>query len=119
MSELYETLEDLDSKLDNLALIRFCRDRAEKYLARVTEKVYNINLLLISNIINKKQEPLKEDKNNEIFMQEIDKLNKKINELEVNLAKENTEKKVIKKEPPNYTNLLIEAFKCYLGVHGI
>jgi hypothetical protein len=31
MNELFETLEDLESKLDNLALIRFCRDRYSGY----------------------------------------------------------------------------------------
>jgi hypothetical protein len=54
-----------------------------------------------------------------MLMYEIDKLNKKIGELETNLAKEKVEKKVVvKKEPPNFNNMLIEAFKCYLGVHG-
>ena len=34
-----------------LALISFCRDRAEKYLANVTQKLENINMILFQMLL--------------------------------------------------------------------
>jgi TPR repeat protein len=57
-------------------------------------------------------------------MQDIEKLNRKIGDLELNLAKEKKAAAKVsspKRQEPavNINNLLIDAFKSYLGVNGI
>ncbi len=65
LNELHLKLLDLESKLNKLSLIKFCREKAEKYLAEVTESLYNINFVL-SGMLSKKVE-----NNNEPFLNEI------------------------------------------------
>jgi len=68
MDELFFKISDLESKLNKLSLIKFCRDKAEKYLAQITENLYNINLVIISMLAKKE-----EKNNNEYFINQITK----------------------------------------------
>ena len=104
--ELQMTVEDVGSKLNKLALISFCRDKAEKYLANVTEKLDNINMVLLSFVAGTKakEHPVMND--NSELMEQINLLNAKISSLEM--------KEPIKDDvPKTYTS---NQEKLYLGM---
>lgn len=92
--ELNYTVQDLESKLNKLALISFCRDRAEKYLANVTQKLENINMILLSFLAGTKTKGTTTViSDNSELMEQINLLNAKINSMEMN-NKEPTDKVV-------------------------
>jgi TPR repeat protein len=82
MDELQYTVLDIESKLNKLSLIKFCRDKAEKYLGEVTQKLANINLVIMS-LLGKR----KDTGQDKLVLQEISKLNQKILYLEENFNK--------------------------------
>lgn len=125
MLELKQTISDLESKLNKLSLIKFCRDKAEKYLAQVREKLYNINLVIISLLGTKKEVIPEVKEDNTGLIDEISKLNKKIKEMESNMNKKEAvspvvqEKKVIVEKQMNKDEtLLLEGLQAYLGLNN-
>jgi TPR repeat protein len=118
IEELSIIIQDVESKLNSLALITFCRDKAEKYLSQVTEKLHNLNLVLIS-LFTKKIENSEKPKT--YFVDQISNLNTKIDILEnkvlSNLEKINDDKnkpsEVIRIEDEA---LFLEGIENYLGL---
>jgi hypothetical protein len=51
--------------MNKLSLIKLCREKAEKYLAQVTDRLYHINLVLTS-MLSKKP-----DNKNEYYLERI------------------------------------------------
>lgn len=114
--ELYLTLQDLESKLNKLSLITFCRDKAEKYLANVTQKLDQMNIVLLSFLVVTRNKPgesvIHIEQNNDQFEQ-INELNQKIKNLELLV---NTPQ-ITKKPPVKIENKLFEGLKCYQGTN--
>lgn len=88
--ELNQTILDVESRLDKLSLIKFCRDKAEKYLSNVTQKLNNINMILLSFLAgNKKGQEIHINNQNEDLLSKINELNKKIAQMESSLQHTN------------------------------
>ena len=84
--ELENTIEDVESKLNKLALIKFCKSKAEKYLKNVSEKLENINMILLSYLASRKNKHVETkiiEKEN-IFNNNNNTLNLNINSLNNN-----------------------------------
>ena len=88
--ELNQTILDVESRLDKLSLIKFCRDKAEKYLSNVTQKLHNINMILLSFLAgNKKGKEIHINNQNEDLLSKINELNNKIAQMESSLQHTN------------------------------
>lgn len=72
MAEIQETTEDLEDKLQKLSLKRFCREKAEKYLASVTEKLHNHYIVLVSFLNKKQVNTIVDDKESKLLKSELE-----------------------------------------------
>ena len=129
--ELDYTIIDVESKLNKLALIKFCKAKAEKYLKNVTEKLENINMIFLSYLAGRKNKHIetqiikKEDNfDKQELLDQINLLSAKINSLEDDLKnqKENEENLKLKaakpKKPLNINEKLYEGLKHLHGTEG-
>ena len=129
--ELDYTIIDVESKLNKLALIKFCKTKAEKYLKNVTEKLENINMIFLSYLAGRKNKHIetqiikKEDNfDKQELLDQINLLSAKINSLEDDLKnqKENEENLKLKaakpKKPLNINEKLYEGLKHLHGTEG-
>ena len=129
--ELDYTIIDVESKLNKLALIKFCKTKAEKYLKNVSEKLENINMIFLSYLAGRKNKHVetqiikKEDNfDKQELLDQINLLSAKINSLEDDLKnqKENEENLKLKaakpKKPLNINEKLYEGLKHLHGTEG-
>lgn len=88
MKRLTHTINDLEDKLNNLALVNFCRSKAEKYLESTRKDLSYINLVLMTVVSEKNAvttTPM-EKANNKNYDKDIIDLNEEIALLRLELA---------------------------------
>jgi TPR repeat protein len=128
--ELENTIEDVESKLNKLALIKFCKSKAEKYLKNVSEKLENINMILLSYLASRKNKHVetkiieKENKDinldKEELLEKINELNSKINSMELNIEKQNEENLKLKaQKPKKQIQIDQNIYEALKNIHGL
>ena len=128
--ELENTIEDVESKLNKLALIKFCKSKAEKYLKNVSEKLENINMILLSYLASRKNKHVetkiieKENKDinldKEELLEKINELNSKINSMELNIEKQNEENlKLRAQKPKKQIQIDQNIYEALKNIHGL
>ena len=121
------TILDVESKLNKLALIKFCKKKAEKYLKNVTEKLENINMIFLSYLAGRKNKHVEKQiiktENNldkQELLDQINLLSAKINSMEDELKNQKEKEEQVKLKAPKPKSLNINA-KLYEGLkhlHG-
>ena len=130
--ELENTIEDVESKLNKLALIKFCKSKAEKYLKNVSEKLENINMILLSYLASRKNKHVetkiieKENKDinldKEELLEKINELNSKINSMELNIEKQNEENLKLRagiQKPKKQIQIDQNIYEALKNMHGL
>ena len=125
--ELDYTIYDVESKLNKLALIKFCKTKAEKYLKNVSEKLENINMILLSYLAGRKNKNIetqiikKDDGfDKQELLDQINLLNAKIESMEDEFRNKKEDKLKLKAPKPKISinEKLYEGLKHLHGTEG-
>ena len=125
--ELDYTIYDVESKLNKSALIKFCKTKAEKYLKNVSEKLENINMILLSYLAGRKNKNIetqiikKDDGfDKQELLDQINLLNAKIESMEDEFRNKKEDKLKLKAPKPKISinEKLYEGLKHLHGTEG-